>query len=103
MDISKWIERKNELRLTYDEIAERSGVARRTVAGIFGGDPRYESPTWVTIQRINNALGIEDSLADTVKETITPREYRLLSAFRDLDDTTQKLFLALMEKVERRR
>ena len=59
MNIQKWKQRKKELGWTHDELAEKSGVSRRTIAGIFSGDPRYESPTYNTIQAIERALGLD--------------------------------------------
>lgn len=52
MNIDLWKTRKKELKLTHDELAELSGISRRTIAGIFGGDPRYASPTLCQAQSI---------------------------------------------------
>ena len=35
MNLELWIRRKNELHYTYDDIAEKAGLGRRTVANIF--------------------------------------------------------------------
>lgn len=56
-----WKKRKKELGWTHDDLARESGISRRTIAGIFGGDPRYESPTYNTIQAIEKALGLSPS------------------------------------------
>lgn len=66
MNIDLWKKRKKELKLTHDKLSELSGISRRTIAGIFGGDPRYASPTYNTIQSIEKALGIDESIS--VKE-----------------------------------
>ena len=69
MDISLWKKRKKELHWTHDDLARESGISRRTIAGIFAGDPRYQSPTLNTIESIEKALGIgEKSLEWTDKE-----------------------------------
>lgn len=60
MDFELWKKRKKELKLTHDELADISGISRRTIAGIFGGDPRYASPTLNTIEAIERALGINE-------------------------------------------
>lgn len=65
MNIQKWKQRKKELGWTHDELAEKSGVSRRTIAGIFSGDPRYESPTYNTIQAIERALGLSEEVTRT--------------------------------------
>ncbi len=67
MNIELWKKRKKELKLTHDKLAEKSGISRRTIAGIFGGDPRYASPTYNTILSIEKALDIDSD--------ITPEEY----------------------------
>ena len=41
MNIELWKKRKKELHLTHDQLAEMSGVSRRTIAGIFANDERY--------------------------------------------------------------
>lgn len=58
MDIQQWKKRKKELHLTHDQLAEKSGISRRTIAGIFSGDPTYQSPTLNTIESIERALGL---------------------------------------------
>lgn len=58
MDIQQWKKRKKELHLTHDQLAEKSGISRRTIAGIFSGDPTYQSPTLNTVEAIERALGL---------------------------------------------
>lgn len=58
MDIQQWKRRKKELHLTHDQLAEKSGISRRTIAGIFSGDPTYQSPTLNTVEAIERALGL---------------------------------------------
>ena len=50
---------KKALGLTLDEIAEKSGVSRRTVARVFSGNPKYPDPTYNTISAIEKALGLD--------------------------------------------
>lgn len=99
MNIQKWKQRKKELGWTHDELAEKSGVSRRTIAGIFSGDPRYESPTYNTIQAIERALGLsEDGYKDTMPFEVTPMEEELVRTFRTLSDEDKQLFLILLKK-----
>lgn len=101
MNIQKWKQRKKELGWTHDELAEKSGVSRRTIAGIFSGDPRYESPTYNTIQAIERALGLsEDGYKDTMPFEVTPMEEEVIQAFRTLSDEDKQLFLILMKKIK---
>lgn len=64
INIERWKQRKKELGWSYDDIARESGIGRRTIAGIFGGDPHYESPTLNTIQAIERALGLSEWTAE---------------------------------------
>lgn len=99
MNIQKWKQRKKELGWTHDELAEKSGVSRRTIAGIFSGDPRYESPTYNTIQAIERALGLsEEGYKDTMPFEVTPIEEEVIQTFRALSDEDKQLFLILMKK-----
>lgn len=101
MNIQKWKQRKKELGWTHDELAEKSGVSRRTIAGIFSGDPRYESPTYNTIQAIERALGLsEEGYKDTMPFEVTPMEEEVIQTFRALSDEDKQLFLILMKKIK---
>ncbi len=68
MNIELWKKRKKELHLTHDQLAEMSGVSRRTIAGIFANDERYASPTFNTIQAIERALGINKNNPNYLEE-----------------------------------
>lgn len=101
MNIQKWKQRKKELGWTHDELAEKSGVSRRTIAGIFSGDPRYESPTYNTIQAIERALGLsEEGYKDTMPFEVTPIEEEVIQTFRSLSDEDKQLFLILIKKIK---
>lgn len=87
--------KKKELHLTNDKVSEISGLPKRTVEDFFAGvskDPRAS-----TLEAIERALGLY--LDDTAREEITVQEYRLLTAFRGLDDTTRELVVLLVEKI----
>ena len=53
---------KRKLKLTFDKIAEKSQISRRTVCGIFSGE--IENPRIETIQAIEKVLGIESEPAE---------------------------------------
>lgn len=102
MNIEAWKERKKELGWTHDELAEKSGISRRTIAGIFSGDPRYESPTWNTVQAINRALGLtEEGYRDTMPVEITPLEDELLFEFRQLSEEDKQLVIIFLRKLNK--
>lgn len=62
MNLELWKKRKKELGLTHDALALKSGVSRRTIAGIFSGNEKYASPTLNTTQAIEDALGLSKPL-----------------------------------------
>lgn len=59
MDIQRLKERKNELHLSYDELAEKSGIPKTTLTNIFLG--RTHNPRTDTVEAIERALGIYTS------------------------------------------
>lgn len=61
MNIDLWQKKRKELKLTYDNLALKSGISRRTIAGIFSNDPNYSSPTINTVEAIERALGIKNT------------------------------------------
>lgn len=76
MDLDLWKRKKKQLKLTHDQLAEISGISRRTIAGIFSGDPNYSSPTLNTVQAIERALGLYTS-PKTEKDPVITDEVEL--------------------------
>lgn len=69
MNIEKYQKRRKELCLTYDQIAERAGISKSTVAGFFSGNERYTNPSIATLQAIEKALNISNEVHfDTPKK-----------------------------------
>ena len=64
VNIERWKKRKKELGWTLDDIAEKSGISRRTVARVFSGNPKYPDPTYNTVQAIERALGLSEWTAE---------------------------------------
>ncbi len=101
MDIERLKKRKKELGWTLDEIAEKSGISRRTVSRLFSGNPDYPSPTYNTVQAIERALGLsEEGYKDTMPFEVTPMEEEVIQTFRALSDEDKQLFLILMKKIK---
>lgn len=101
MDIERLKKRKKELGWTLDEIAEKSGISRRTVSRLFSGNPDYPSPTYNTVQAIERALGLsEEGYKDTMPFEVTPMEEDVIQTFRALSDEDKQLFLILMKKIK---
>ena len=101
MDIERLKKRKKELGWTLDEIAEKSGISRRTVSRLFSGNPDYPSPTYNTVQAIERALGLsEEGYKDTMPFEVTPIEEEVIQTFRTISDEDKQLFLILMKKIK---
>ena len=95
VNVERLKEAKKKKKITFDELSAASGVHISTIYDIFRGvtaDPRSG-----TLEAIERALGLY--LDDTAREEITVQEYRLLTAFRGLDDTTRELVVLLVEKI----
>lgn len=109
MNIEIWKKRKKELNLTHDELAKLSGISRRTIAGIFSGDPKYESPTLNTITAIEKALGLDNpndgwsaeernqGITNNAMINVNADEFELLELYRDLNIEEQKLIKSFIE------
>lgn len=101
MDLEALKKAKFERKMTIAEIAEKANLPKGTVQNIFAG--YVPNPRSDTVEAIERALGLRDSgLKDTDRVEVTPQEYRLLLLFRAQDKVTRELFLALMEKIDRR-
>lgn len=111
-------QRKKELNLSYDDIAERSGCARRGIISIFQGETPY--PRIDTLQKIAEVLELpldelttdnEYKVTEPLVQTLTPfkqpdviltdEEKRLVEAFRCLGTTMRASTLNMIESVAR--
>lgn len=71
--------------ITYEQVAESSGIALSTIRKIFAGISKY--PRIDTVQAIERALGLsEDEISN-----ITYEERQLIKDFRTLDPKGQKV------------
>lgn len=94
MDIDLWKKRTKELGLTYDKLAELSGVSRRTIAGLFAKQSRYQSATTATVEAIEKALGLDEGkwsqdersqgVSERGKVTVTAEELELLDLYNTI-------------------
>lgn len=101
INIELWKKRKKELHWSHDDLARKSGVSRRTIAGIFAGDDRGQNPRIDTVQAIERALGLsEEGYKDTMPFEVTPMEEEVIQTFRSLSDEDKQLFLILMKKIK---
>ncbi len=90
MNIEAMKQKKKELRLSYDALAAKANVSRRSVIGIFNGST--PTPRIDTIQKIEQALGLSPiteeefngGMRDYAVRNVTPEEDDVLEDFRQL-------------------
>lgn len=101
MDIERLKQRKKELGWTHDELAERSGISRTTIARMFSGNPDYPSPTYNTVEAVAKAMGLsEEGYRDMLPFEVTPMEEELVRTFRTLSEEDKQLLFILMKKIK---
>lgn len=87
IDLDLWKKRKNELNLTFDELAEKSSVSRRQLLYLFKGEGKNTGVE--TVQRIERALGIEE---EKTAPEYTDAEWQLFELIKQLtDEETEEL------------
>ena len=79
MDIEVWKARKKELKMTFDELAEKSNVSRRQLLYIFNGDGKNAGVE--TVKRIEHALGITEEQSEYSED-----EKKLLALIAEMTD-----------------
>lgn len=99
MDIELWRQRKKELHLTLDEIADQSGVSRGTVARIFSKTNNYDNPERVTIEAIERVLGLASETPPAPEPPLSDAQRRILKAFDKLIPPMQDYVLDMVEKL----
>lgn len=81
--------------MTISEVAEKSGLARSTVAKVFCPSSDAHRVTVYTYDAISRALGLSDG---EKAPAVSLQGQRLLSAFEKLDGRTQALCVAMVER-----
>lgn len=81
MDLELWKKMKKEKKLTYDDIALKSGVSRRTIIRIFSD--MNSNPTNFNIEAIEKALGIKEEQSSN---TLSSKEKEIVDLLMKLDD-----------------
>ena len=89
MDIELWKQRKKELKLTFEDISQTTGVSIRTLKGLFSGE-RTNTTTY-TAQAIENALGI----GKDIEVDISAEEQAFIETFRQLTEDEKKEFYSI--------
>ena len=99
MDIELWRQRKKEMHLTLDDIAERSGVSRGTVARLFSKTSGYNNPCSATVEVIERVLELTDDYSHAPDPPLTEAQRRIIKAFNSLIPPMQDYVLEMVEKL----
>lgn len=83
-DIKRYMK---EHKITYNDLAEKTGLSLSTITKIFGGYAKY--PRVDTMQSIEHALGLDEKkpLADSIIEQVDELN---LHGYNDLSDEDKK-------------
>ena len=107
MDLKKWQTRRKELKLTYEELAKKAGVSKRTIEDIFRG--YTTTPRIDTVEAIEKALGLDNSNDDWTTEersqgvtnnatvNVNADEFELLELYGNLNKDEKTLIKSFIE------
>lgn len=107
MDLKLWQTKRKELKLTYEELAKKAGVSKRTIEDIFRG--YTTTPRIDTVEAIEKALGLDNSndgwtaeernqgVTNNAMVNINADEFELLELYRNLNKDEQKLIKSFIE------
>jgi transcriptional regulator with XRE-family HTH domain len=96
MDILALKNRKKELKMTLDELSEKSGIPKRTIEDIFRGATK--NPRIDTIQAIESALGLTtDETQKSPQDELSEGEKMLLDLFNRVPEDKQELVLQMIQ------
>lgn len=108
MDIQKLKNRKEELKISYDTLAELTGFSRRAICGIFSGET--EHPRIDTVHAIERALGLTPEPTDEEKAlgltrtapiALADKDRRRLTMLMEADDVLgEKTVDSMLKMIE---
>ena len=101
MDIERLKQRKKELGWTHDELAERSGISRTTIARMFSGNPDYPSPTYNTVEAVAKAMGLSDGGGDF--PILSDEEKNLVALYRSAPKEGKDAVLRLLQSYQQKK
>ena len=100
MDAKRLNEKRKEMKMSIETLAEKSNLPKSTVEKILFGIT--ENPRYDTIHAIEQALELDK--ADTKKTAnveLTPQEDRMLQAYRGLNDASRELVIMLLQSIQK--
>lgn len=110
MDITIYKKLLKERGMTYEDLAQKTGLSLGCIKRIMAGIAQY--PRIDTIEAIERALGLDSNnqitateraagWSDTAKVSVTPIEFDMLQVFREVGkkygEESQKAAIAMLE------
>ncbi len=100
MDAKRLNEKRKEMKMSIETLAEKSKLPKSTVEKILFGIT--ENPRYDTIHAIEQALELDKAdTKETASVELTPQEDRMLQAFRGLNDATRELVIMLLQSIQK--
>lgn len=104
MDLELWKKRRKELGLRYEDLAEKSGVSKRSIEDIFRG--YTTTPRIDTVEAIERALGINEKSSPAEQESLNipdalkPYQVAFFEGMDGLSDESVKDILKYVDFVK---
>lgn len=104
MDLELWKKRRKELGLRYEDLAEKSGVSKRSIEDIFRG--YTTTPRIDTVEAIERALGINEKSSPTeqeslkVPDSLKPYQFAFFEGMDGLSEESVKDILKYVDYVK---
>lgn len=100
-------QRKKETGITFDELAEKTGISRRAICSFFSGET--ENPRIDTLQAIERALGITSftdeeralGLSDSHLIALSDEDRELINLFAEAEETLGKPYVRGVKQMVR--
>lgn len=100
MDAKRLNEKRKEMKMSIETLAEKSNLPKSTVEKILFGIT--ENPRYDTIHAIEQALELDKTdTKETASVELTPQEDRMLQAFRGLNDSSRELVIMLLQSIQK--
>ena len=91
--VTLWKSKKDELGLTFEDLADKTKISIRQLYYLFGG--KAKNPGIETVHRVNKALGIEEEKTPS-DGNLSEGEKMLLDLFNRVPEEKQELLLQLI-------
>lgn len=106
--IERLKKRKREIGITFDELAEKTGLSRRAICALFSG--KTENPRIDTVQAIERALGLAPTfteeeralgLSDDHPIALSDDDRELINLFAEAEEKLGKAYVRGVKQMVR--